>query len=56
MVLGAIPPSVCNAACNGIGKALRVTELQRKFGTTSDGQPRKELLLLADGEEQVAAG
>jgi hypothetical protein len=48
VILGAISPDVCNAACNAGGKLLQVVALQHKYG--SRGPSGAKTLVLSDIE------
>lgn len=43
----AVPTKIANTACNGMGKLLKVVDMQQRYGKPKDGEPEK-MLVLAD--------
>jgi hypothetical protein len=51
VIRGALTPDVTNAACNAAGKLLKMVELEYKFLTSPERQPRRMSVAFEDRRE-----
>lgn len=52
-VRGHMKPQVASAAINGVGKMLKIVEMEQKYGIVGEDEVRKELTLYKDTKRAV---